>query len=233
MKKVAIVQSCYIPWKGYFDLIRSMDHFVLYDAVQFTKRDWRSRNKIKTPQGPLWLSIPISVKGKYHQSILESMVSSNEWADSHWKSILYNYKKAPHFNDYCDRFNQLYIQNKQEPSLSKINLNFITAICDMLNIKTPISLSTPLKEGLDKTEQLIYQCQEVGATHYVSGPAAKNYIQQEKFQAANIELSYFEYPKYPVYPQSYGEFTHEVSVIDLLFHTGQHAMNYIAGIEHE
>src|SRR5687767_4463301 len=107
-KSVAIVQSSYIPWKGYFDLINSVDEFILFDDRQYTRRDWRSRNRIKTARGVSWLSIPISSKGKYTQRIDETEVADPMWAQRHWAMIEQAYRRAPHFDAYCDRIRSLY-----------------------------------------------------------------------------------------------------------------------------
>src|ERR1041384_7029573 len=101
-KMVAIVQSNYIPWKGYFDMIRGVDEFVLYDDVQYTRRDWRNRNRIKTAQGTQWLTIPVEVKGKYLQAIKETKISDPSWGRTHWRTLCHSYNRAPHFRDFQD-----------------------------------------------------------------------------------------------------------------------------------
>ena len=138
MRKVAIVQSNYIPWEGYFDLINSVDEFILFDDMQYTKRDWRNRNKIKTSQGLIWLTIPVQVKGKYFQAINDTEISDQTWNQVHWKSILNNYVNANYFSDYKEIFEDLYL-NCNEQFLSQINYRFLTRICDILGIKTQIS----------------------------------------------------------------------------------------------
>jgi WbqC-like protein family len=135
MKKVAIVQSNYIPWKGYFDLIHSVDEFILFDDVQYTKRDWRNRNKIKTPKGTEWMTIPVNVKGKYYQKINETQVSHYQWAEEHWKALLHNYGKAKYFPDLKYDIYQLYEKASQLSLLSEINYLFIDFICQFLGIK--------------------------------------------------------------------------------------------------
>ncbi len=119
-KKVAIIQSNYIPWKGYFDIINSVDVFILYDDMQYTRRDWRNRNKIITPKGLQWLTIPVAVKGKYYQKINEVEISDSSWAKKHWGSIVHNYHNAPYFKDYKNLFSSLYL-GMDETSLSKVN----------------------------------------------------------------------------------------------------------------
>src|SRR5215204_4466106 len=108
-KKVAIVQSNYIPWKGYFDLINLVDEFILFDDMQYTRRDWRNRNIIKTSAGPKWLTIPVAVKGNYFQSIQDTTISDPRWARKHWESIVHSYAKAKSFAMYRDVFEALYL----------------------------------------------------------------------------------------------------------------------------
>src|SRR4029453_3797911 len=135
-KRTAIVQSSYIPWKGYFDLIRSVDAFFLLDNVQFTRRDWRSRNRIKTRHGLAWLSIPVHTRGRYTQLIQDTTPSDPDWGRRPWQTIRANYAKAPHFDLYADRLAALY--EHPSPRLSEINHAFITAICEMLCFASPI-----------------------------------------------------------------------------------------------
>jgi hypothetical protein len=226
MKKVAILQSSYIPWKGYFDLINSVDEFILYDDMQFTRRDWRNRNLIKTPRGLEWLTIPVAVKGRYHQKICETAVSELDWGERHWATLAHNYAKAPFFELYRPVFEPLY--RGREESLSAINHGFLRAICGILGIATRISWSMdyrPLAEG--KTERLVDLCRRAGGGEYFSGPAARDYIEPALFEAAGIGLSFFAYAGYPEYPQRFGGFEHGVSILDLLFNTGSEARRYM------
>ncbi|NBU63614.1 MAG: hypothetical protein EBS29_03805 [Chloroflexia bacterium] len=225
-KTIAIVQSNYIPWKGYFDLIARVDEFILYDDMQYTRRDWRNRNLIKTAQGPQWLTIPVDVKGKYFQRINETHISDANWAEVHWKSIVHTYARAPFFAQYKDIFQQLYT-TVPFPLLSEVNYHFISAICQILGITTKISWSSDYTLVDGKTERLVGLCQSTNATHYISGPAARDYIIDELFSEAHITLEYADYSGYPVYPQLYGEFTHGVSVIDLIFNAGPQATTYM------
>ena len=136
MKKIAILQSNYIPWKGYFDLINLVDEFILYDDMQYTRRDWRNRNKIKTPSGLQWLSIPVINKGKFYQKINETEVMDHDWCHDHWRSISLNYCKAPFFKEYEDRIRSIYEACEKETHLSQINYRFLTELCDILGIHT-------------------------------------------------------------------------------------------------
>jgi hypothetical protein len=225
-KKVAIVQSNYIPWRGYFDLINSVDEFILYDDMQYTIRDWRNRNLIKTASGPLWLTIPVEVKGKYFQKIKDVTVSDPQWARKHWASIIHSYSKARHFSASKELFAGLYSQ-ADERSLSKINYRFIGAICQLLGINTTISWSMDYELHGDKTEKLVNLCKQAGGTHYLSGPAAKTYLVEEPFAQEGISVSYMDYSGYPDYNQLYPPFEPGVSVLDLIFNEGPEATRYM------
>jgi len=225
-KAVAIVQSNYIPWKGYFDLIHSVDEFVLFDDMQYTRRDWRNRNKIKTPAGTTWLTIPVSSKGKYLQTISATAVSDPGWAAAHWKTISNFYARAPYFTHYSALFEELYLGCKQS-SLSEINHRFLVAICSILGIPTRISRSSDYHLVEGKTERLVAICQQAGAGRYISGPAGRPYIDPRLFAEADIELVFFDYAGYPEYRQLYPPFRHDVSVIDLILNAGQDAPLYM------
>lgn len=225
-KKVLITQSNYIPWKGYFDAIKMADTVVLYDEMQYTKRDWRNRNKIKTSNGPQWLSIPVEVKGKYFQKINETKVSDQKWRTKHWNTILHNYKKAPCFEQYKQELEALY-KDESLDYLSQINRKWIEKICFWLNINTPIQWSSEFELKGDKTEKLLNICKELEASHYISGPAAKAYMDTQLFEEAGIEIIWMDYSGYPTYSQLHGEFEHGVSILDLLLNVGEEAKNYM------
>ena len=224
-KRVAILQSSYIPWKGYFDLINMVDEFILYDDRQYTKRDWRNRNRVKTPQGPIWLTIPVKVKGQYTQRIDEVVISEPSWPENHWQTLHHNYASAPHFAAGRAIFERLYLECAPTMSnLSQINRTFIEAICGILGINTRISISTDYPApASDRTGTLIGLCKSAGATGYLSGPSARAYIKEEEFERAAIALSYMDYSGYPEYPQLNPPFEHEVTVLDLIFNTGPDA----------
>ncbi len=225
-KKAAIVQSNYIPWKGYFDLINRVDEFILYDDMQYTKRDWRNRNRIKTPDGLLWLTIPVTVKDRFSQKIKDTVISDREWNKKHWKTIAANYGKAKHFIDYRDMFEELYL-NSDERFLSEINFKFIDALCSLLGITTGISRSMDYHLCEGKTERLVDLCRQAGAEEYITGPAAKDYINEELLRREGITVQYMDYSGYPEYNQLYGQFEHSVSIIDLIFNEGADAPRYM------
>jgi hypothetical protein len=218
MKKISISQSNYIPWKGYFDLINRVDEFILYDDVQYTRRDWRNRNKIKTPQGLQWLTIPVDVKGKYFQKINETKISNKNWPVKHWQQIKHNYVKAKNFKKYKDIFEELYLSCKEE-YLSEINYKFIIAINQILEIKTKIRFSSEFELYGDPTEKLINICKQCNATVYISGPAAKTYFDEQLAKKENILVKYIGYENYKEYEQLYPPFEHGVTILDLILNT--------------
>ncbi len=225
-KKAAIVQSNYIPWKGYFDLIAAVDEFILYDDVQYTRRDWRNRNQIKTPQGLQWLTVPVKVKGKYHQTIRQTEIDDVDWAETHWKSLCQNYRRAKHFEVIAQELEPLYLQTVHS-HLSRLNRTLIEWVCSKLGIKTKISNSWDYRLIDGKTERLADLCAQVGANEYISGPAARGYIDETIFAERGIMLTWFDYTGYPEYPQLWGDFIHTVSIVDLLFNCGCEAPQYM------
>ena len=226
MKKIAILQSNYIPWKGYFDLISAVDEFILYDDMQYTRRDWRNRNQIKTPQGRQWITVPVQVKGKYNQKIRDTAIDGTDWASVHWKTLNQSYRRTKYFDEIAAWLEPLYLKGNYT-FLSELNYVFIKAICEYLNIKTLISNSWDycLREG--KTERLLDLCIQAGGVEYISGPSAKEYVDEKQFAAENIKLTWFDYEGYPEYPQLWGEFLHGVSILDLLFNCGKKSPEYM------
>jgi hypothetical protein len=226
-KKVAVIQSNYIPWKGYFDIINMVDEFILFDEAQYTRRDWRNRNKIKTPNGAVWLTIPVNVKGKFEQRISETEIHDKHWTEDHWKTLQHNYAKAPYFRDYHAFFEALYQQAAEETFLSQVNYLFLNAICDLLAIHTPLSWSSDYELVDGKTDRLIGLCQQVGGVEYLSGPSAKGYLDESLFHRVNMRVAWMDYSGYPEYHQLYPPFDHAVSILDLIFNEGPNASKFM------
>lgn len=223
-KRIAILQSNYIPWKGYFDIIRSVDDFVIYDDMQYTKNDWRNRNRIKTPQGLKWLTIPVQQE-RLKQTINETTTANGLWAKKHWRTLCQNYSQSLFFKDYRNLFEELYLGCRSE-HLSEINLSFIRAVNKILGINTRIHFSSDYRHVKGKTERLIDLCERLHATEYLSGPAAKSYIDEPLFQQSNITLVWADYQDYPQYRQLHPPFEHTVTVLDLIFNQGPNANRY-------
>lgn len=227
-KTVAILQSNYVPWKGYFDLMARADEFILYDDVQYTRRDWRNRNRFKSPEGVRWLTIPVQVKGRYLQRIDETLVSDPGWAETHWATVRSWYGKAPFFKRYEAVLKSLYVE-RRDLALSAINRRFLEGLRDLLGIATPLSSSSDYASSGQKTERLLGICKAAGASSYLSGPAAREYLDEESFRAAGVQVEWMSYEGYPEYPQLHGPFEHGVSVLDLLLNVGEEAPKYMLG----
>ena len=226
-KRIAIVQSSYIPWKGYFDLIRSTDEFILLDDVQFTRRDWRTRNRIKTQHGVAWLTVPVQSKGHYHQSIESTLVADERWASRHWSTLRAAYGRAPFFKEYSATLAPLYECRPAGERVSEVNHAFITAICTLLGVTTPITWSSAYGACEGRNERLIDLCRMAGATDYLSGPSARGYLDEAAFASAGIRVQFADYSGYPEYPQPHPPFEHGVSMLDLLFCAGPDSLRFM------
>jgi hypothetical protein len=226
VKKIAILQSNYIPWKGYFDIIAAVDEFILYDDMQFTKNDWRNRNRIKTPAGVQWLSIPVG--GDIRRRIRDVRLPDSAWARQHWKTLSLNYRGADHFERIASWLAPLYLENTCS-DLSSFNRSLIEAVCLQLGIETTLTNSWDYALAEGKTERLVDLCRQAGGSVYVSGPSARGYLDESLFHAAGIEVEWMQYGPYREYPQLWGPFVHEVSVLDLLFNCGDGASRYLSG----
>jgi hypothetical protein len=203
-----------------------VDAFILLDDVQYTKRDWRNRNRLKTPQGATWLSIPVAVKGKYVQSIAETQVSDAGWNAEHWKRIRHWYARAPHYSEGADWLEELYL-GCSETYLSRINLRFLAGICARMGIDTPITWSMDYPHATEKNQQLIDLCKAVGGTHYLSGPSAQGYVDEAAFAEAGIAVEWMDYSGYAEHRQMHPPFDHYVSILDLILNEGPDARRFL------
>lgn len=226
--KCVILQPSYIPWRGYFHQIYKADTFIFYDDVQYDKHGWRNRNRIKTANGSIWLTIPVISQGNVsnHTLINEINIRTDEnWRKKHLLSIRYAYAKSPFFGEVFPLLENLY--QFETNLLSDFTIEATVKLAEYLGIKnTKFVRSSDFNVEGQKTDRLIELLKKVGATHYISGPAAKDYIENDKFESAGITLEYIDY-NYPEYIQLYPPFDPHVSVIDLLFMTGRGASKYI------
>lgn len=221
MKSVAILQSAYVPWKGYFDIIGSVDEFILYDDASYSKNDWRNRNRIKTRNGLLWLTIPVLATGRFGQAIQEVEIGDPRWAAKHWKSLQTHYARARHFQEQAPFLCELYERAAGERLLSRVNEVFLRAICELLGIRTRITRSSDYELCGDRTERLVHLCRQAGAREYLSGPAARAYLDPQEFVDRGIAVRWMDYTGYPEYGQLFcPPFIHEVSILDLLLNEG-------------
>jgi hypothetical protein len=231
-RTIAIVQSNYLPWRGYFDLIRSVHELILYDSVQYTKRDWRNRNIIKTPHGLQWVTIPVEVKGKYLQAIDETRIADKSWGEKHIKTIEANYRRAAGFAAVGPWLFQSIRAAAEEPLLTNVNEQLLRAIASRLGLGAPLRRCTDLLDRaemarMDANTRLLALCQAAKAERYLSGPAARDYLDESLFVAAGIEVVWMDYSGYPAYPQLWGAFQSTVSIVDLLLNVGNKAAAFL------
>ncbi|WDQ15649.1 WbqC family protein [Rhodopirellula sp. P2] len=217
-KTVAVIQSSYLPWKGYFDIIHDVDLFIFYDDVQFSKNSWRNRNRIIGPSGPHWITVPV---GKASGRLIHEVeLTDHAWQDKHLAAITNAYRKSRYFKLYIDFVTDIFTQKKWT-SLSELNQQTTRDIAtNLLGIDTKMIDSRVFSPSGAKQERLIDLLKQAGATRYISGPAAKDYISEQVFRDNNIELIYKDYAGYPTYDQGTKEFAHDVTILDTLFHCG-------------
>lgn len=226
-KKLLITQSNYVPWKGYFDAIHHCDEFVLYDDMQYTKQDWRNRNKIKTPKGTEWISIPVEKRGRLQRRIRDTRIVDRGWAGAHWRKLREYYAEAPCLPELRDWVEGLYGRAAELGYLSEVNHLFLREICDFLGIGTPFRWSDEFELAEDRSQRLVDICLATGATEYWSGPAARAYLDESLFTAHGLAVHYFDHSGYAEYPQLHPPFEHGVSILDLLLNTGKQATQYM------
>ena len=222
-KTIVILQSSYIPWKGYFDLINLADEFIFYDDVQYTRRDWRSRNKIKTSEGVKWLTIPVGYNREWMINQVE--MKDPDWKKKHRKKIEVAYREAICFQEFKFILDELYSNNIT--NLSQYNQHVIKFIYGFIGGKKEFTDSTIYSPKGRSTERLLDVLKKSGATKYISGPSGKNYLEENRFKEEGIMLEYFSYEGYSEYTQLHGSFVHEVSILDLIFNEGKNAVKFM------
>jgi hypothetical protein len=224
---VGIIQSNFLPWRGYFDFIREVDTFIILEDVQYTKRDWRNRNRLRSTDGRTqWLSVP--VVAHRNTKIDEATIDHQQgWPGKTIGFLEHNYGKAPYFNKYFGEIKS--ILQSDVRLLADLNFQLIKAICGWLNIETELLRSSKLASAGVREAKLISLVKSVNGSKYLSGPAAKDYIIEDNWRDNHIELAYKNYDGYPVYSQIVEPFVPDVSIIDLLFMAGDDAPDFIWG----
>lgn len=222
--KVGVIQSSYIPWRGYFDFIASVDAFVFHEDIQYTKSDWRNRNRIKTKKGTEWLTVPVHYK-EVSQLISETSIDhSTAWQQKHLRKMQESYREAPYVKAALDIIAS--IQVGHSLTISTLNINLTKEVCEYLGIATPLMVSTELSLVGTKTDRLIDLLKKLNATTYLSGPSADAYLDKDAFRRNGIRLEYKSYD-YDPYPQLWGGFEGSVTVLDLIANCGPDAKNHI------
>jgi hypothetical protein len=225
-RRVAVLQSCYLPWRGYFDLMQSVDVFVFYDDVKYTKNDWRNRNIVKMRRSPVWLTIPIGNEAT-RQRICDVEIRSHRWQLKHWRTLNQCYGKCDFFARYAPFFEDLYCRQTWK-SLSELNQLLIRQLAEWLGIEVEFRDSRSFELKGKKLDRLLDLLTQLEATTYFSGPAARAYIDPSEFARRDIDLKFMEY-RYPEYPQGEPPFLPNMSVVDLLFRFGPDSGKFIWG----
>lgn len=221
--KIAVLQPSYLPWLGYFDQIASVDTFVFYDDVQYTKNDWRNRNRVKSASGPVWLTVPVcgSTSLKINEVRIET---GKKWQEKHRKTLAQLYSKATFFDEVSAMLEPLWTTRYE--LLVDVSVDSVTLVASYLGLKTKMLLSSSLGVQGDKNERLVAICEKLGATYYYSGAAAREYLDVELFASRGIEVA-FQCYEHPVYGQLFGDFTPYLSVVDLLMNCGKDSLNIL------
>ena len=224
--KVAVLQSNYIPWRGYFDIINDVDLFIFYDEVQYTKNDWRNRNQVYSRQGLSWISVPVEYS--FGQKIIEAKIKNNlNWQQDNWNKLENAYRLAPYWNLYKDFFYDVYFNKKWE-YLYQLNRYLIEYISNnYLGIETKFADSRDFASAGQRSEKLLSLLLSAKTDVYISGPAAKCYLDENEYKKAGIEVIWKDYSGYPEYKQVREPFEPSVSIVDLLFNLGNDAKKYI------
>lgn len=221
--RCAVIQPSYIPWRGYFDQILRSDVFVFYDDVQYDKHGWRNRNRIKTPQGTRWLTIPVRSKGNttrgMHINDVE-IAAETKWNRKHLASIHQSYSKAPFFDAYIPTLEK----HLESPAvrLADLTIPLTIQLARELGASCHFVRSSDLSLSGNRLDHLLLTLESVGATHYLSGPSAAAYVEADAFRKAGITVQYMQFD-YPEYPQLHPPFDAHVSIVDLLFMLGPDA----------
>lgn len=223
--KVGIIQSNYIPWRGYFDIINEVDLFIFIDDILYSKGSWRNRNRIKTPKGSTWITVPVQQKSLSKTAIDQVSINKHDWQKDHHHQFCLYYESAPHFDKYRELLDEFYLGQKW-CKLSAMNQFTIKRLSELLGVRTEFVNARDIGATGLKDDRVIQLLQHVGATDYLSGPAARQYIEPEKYAAAGITIHWKKYD-YPEYPQLYPPFDGQVSILDLLFMADKAAPQYI------
>lgn len=219
MTTVVILQPGYLPWLGFFDQVIRSEVFVYYDDVQFDKHGWRNRNRIKSPNGAHWLTVPVLNKGKFGQTNLEVEIDNRQpWANKHIATTRQFYARAPHLKMYLPELEELLCSGWD--NLVDLDLAVVNLICEWLHVKRKMVRSSELGISGTKSERLLKICQNFGATNYLSGDSAKDYLDVDLFAENGVSVEWQQF-NHPVYPQLHGEFIPYLSVLDMLLNVGE------------
>lgn len=224
---LSVHQPQYLPWLGYFDKVAASDLFVFLDLPQYKKREFQNRNRIKGPQGEIWLAVPVLSKGKFEQPIKDVEIDNTQsWQKSHWGTLELHLKKAPYWAQYAPGLKPFY--EKRWDKLCDLNLEMTVWFFEQLGIKTPWKIESAIGTSTQSTERLIELLKKTGTQTYLSGSGGKDYMDEARFKEEGLGLQYQHYT-HPTYPQRYGDFLPYMSIVDLLMHCGPDSLKVLRG----
>jgi hypothetical protein len=222
-----VLQPGYLPWLGFFDQMRRSDVFVYYDDVQFDKHGWRNRNRIKTPAGPLWLTVPVRHTGLGQPRIVDTQIDgTTPWARKHLRTIRQYYARAPFLDRYLPQLEEQL--ERDWTHIAELDIALADLLARWLSLEPRIYRSSELGVAGDKSERLLNLCRHFGATRYLSGDAARDYLDVELFSRHGVAVEWQNY-RHPVYPQQHGEFVPFLSALDLLLNCGDDSASILKG----
>lgn len=227
MSVVVVLQPGYLPWLGFFDQLIRSDVFVYYDDVQYDKHGWRNRNRIKSPTGPIWLTVPVLNGGRFGQKINEVEIDNrSSWARKHITAIGQNYSKAPYVRRFLPQLEELLM--RRWDSLAELDIASVEMICDWIGIDRKVERSSQLGIEGEQSGRLLDICRHFKADRYLSGDSAQNYLDIEAFAQQGVQVEWQSY-QHPVYRQLHGEFIPYLSIIDLVMNLGEKSLSVLNG----
>lgn len=227
---VVILQPGYLPWLGFFDQMRRADVFVYYDDVQYDTHGWRNRNRIKTQRGPLWLTVPVRHSGLSKPRILDVAIDARtNWAKKHVASIRQAYAAAPFAQQYIGALEAVLMESWER--LVDLDLAVVDLLAAWLDTRPRIERASALGIGGQQTQRLVNICRHFGATRYLSGSAARTYLDVALLERSGIAVEWQDFA-HPVYPQLHGEFVPYLSAIDLILNCGDQSRAVLEGVSH-
>lgn len=227
MTTLVVLQPSYLPWLGFFDQVRRCDHFVFYDDVQFDKHGWRNRNRVKSARGPVWLTVPVRASGRMGQLINEvEIADATHWARKHIQTVEQLYAGSPHRDAYLPELAD--VLNLKWERLADLDIESSKVMCGWFGLKRPMYRSSELGIDGDRNTRLLALCKHFGVDTYLSGDAARIYLDVDLFEANGVRVEWQNF-QHPEYPQMHGEFIPYLSALDLLLNVGEQSRAVLEG----
>jgi len=237
LKRVTLLQSNYLPWRGYFDFMAKSDEFIVYDSCQYTVNDWRNRNQVKTRDGVRWITVPVITKGRFGQRIADAEVVDHRWIKTHFSTIAAALGKAEHGKQTLELLGECYDVSAKTQSLHEINVRFLEAIHESFGFECRLTDDSEYGietiADLSPSAKVAELVRRAGGTRYLTGPRGLDYLDPADFATREIAIDVLDYSSLGPYPQLHGEFVDHLSVIDLLANVGSEAGSYLTSTVRE